>query len=62
MPNRYVKSVKKGKDYQVSIDTLIERFKKVRALNCNPADVGLECYIWNMFFVNSRSNAISKFL
>jgi len=54
--------VKKDKNYQVSIDTLIERFKKVRALNCNPADVGLDCYIWNMFFANSRSNTISRFL
>ena len=62
MPNRYVKSVKKNRDYQVNIDTLIERFKKVRALNCNPADVGLDCYIWNMFFTNSRSNVMSRFL
>ncbi len=62
MPNRYVRSMKKDRNYQVSIDTLIERFKKVRALNCNPADVGLDCYIWNMFFANSRSNVMSKFL
>ncbi len=62
MPNRCVKSMKKDKNYQVGIDTLIERFKKVRALNCNPADVGLDCYIWNMFFTNSRSNVMSKFL
>jgi hypothetical protein len=62
MPNRCIKSMKKDKNYQVGIDTLIERFKKVRALNCNPSDVGLDCYIWNMFFTNSRSNAISRFL
>jgi len=62
MPNRCVKSMKKDKNYQVGIDTLIERFKKVRALNCNPADVGLDCYIWNMFFTNSRSNVMSRFL
>lgn len=62
MPNRCVRSMKKDRNYQVSIDTLIERFKKVRALNCNPADVGLDCYIWNMFFANSRSNVMSKFL
>lgn len=62
MPNRIAKSMKKDKNYQVGIDTLIERFKKVRALNCNPADVGLDCYIWNMFFTNSRSNVMSRYL
>ncbi|MBU0605282.1 MAG: hypothetical protein KKH77_03230 [Candidatus Omnitrophica bacterium] len=62
MPNRCVRQVKRDRNYQVNIDTVIERFKKVRALNCNPADVGLDCYIWNTFFANSRSNAISRFL
>jgi len=62
MPNRCVKSMKKDKNYQVSMDTLTERFKKVRALNCNPADVGLDCYIWTMFFTNARSNVMTKFL
>jgi hypothetical protein len=62
MPNRCIKQVKKERNYQVNIDTLIERYKKVRALNCNPADVGLDCYIWNMFFANSRSNVMSRFL
>ena len=62
MPNRCVRQVKRARTYQVNIDTVIERFKKVRALNCNPTDVGLDCYIWNTFFANSRSGAISKFL
>jgi len=62
MPNRCVKQAKKGREYQVNIDALIDRFKKVRALNCNPTDVGLDCYIWNMFFTNSRSNVMSRFL
>lgn len=62
MPTRSARSTKKDKSYQVNIDTLIERFKKVRALNCNPADVGLDCYIWKTFFTNARANAITKFL
>jgi len=62
MPTRCARSMKKDKNYQVNIDTLIERFKKVRALNCNPADVGLDCYIWKMFFANARSNVMSRFL
>lgn len=62
MSNRCAKNMKKDKNYQVSIDTMIERFKKVRALNCNPSDVGLDCFIWNAFFANSRSNVMSKFL
>ena len=62
MPTRRARLNKKGKGYQVNIDTLIERFKKSRALNCNPADVGRDCYIWKPFFTNARSNAITKFL
>ncbi len=62
MPNRCAKVLKKERSYQINIDTLIDRFKKVRALNCNPADVGLDCYIWNVFFTNSRSNSLTKFL
>ena len=62
MPNKSGRLAKKNRNYQVSIDTLIERFKKVRALNCNPMDVGLDCYIWNMFFTGARSNLMSRFL
>lgn len=62
MPNRCVKVMKKDDHCQPNINTLIERFKKVRALNCNPADVGLDCYIWKMFFTNSRSNVMSRYL
>jgi len=62
MSNRCARSTKKEENYQVSMEPLIDRFKKVRALNCNPADVGLDCYVWNVFFTNSRSNALTKFL
>ena len=62
MPTRGAKAIKKERNYQISIEALIDRFKKVRALNCNPADVGLDCYVWNVFFTNSRSNALTKFL
>ena len=27
-----------------NVDVLIERLKKVRALNCNPSDVGMDTY------------------
>ena len=62
MPAKNARIAKKGKDCQINVETLTERFKKVRALNCNPADVGLDCYIWKMFFANARSNVMTRFL
>ncbi|MBN2452822.1 MAG: hypothetical protein JXB40_00980 [Candidatus Omnitrophica bacterium] len=62
MPNKCAKTAQKDKECRASVDTLTERLKKVRALNCNPADVGLDCYIWKMFFMNSRSNVMTRFL
>lgn len=61
MATRCARSMKKPKTYEVGIDTIIERLKKVRALNCNPSDVGLEGYIWkSFFFTNSRNGIVTK--
>ena len=61
MATRYMRSAKKLKTYAVGIDTIIERLKKVRALNCNPSDVGLDGYVWkNFFFTNSRHSIVTK--
>ncbi len=61
MGARYARSLKKDKQYNVGIDTIIERLKKMRALNCNPSDVGLDGYVWRRFF-SSRSNVLTKVL
>ncbi|MCM8761144.1 MAG: hypothetical protein NC938_03305 [Candidatus Omnitrophica bacterium] len=61
MPNRYARAGKKAKHQEVGIDTIIERLKKVRALNCNPSDVGLDSYVWkSFFFSNSRHGIVTK--
>jgi len=45
----------------VSIDTLIERLKKVRALNCNPSYIGMDNYLYKKLFA-SRSGLLTKAL
>jgi hypothetical protein len=51
----------KGKGCDESIDTLIERFKKIRALNCtDPYDVGLDGYVWKKFMVTTRSHLFAR--
>ena len=52
---------KEDKQCEINIDTLIERFKKIRALNCvNPYDVGLDGYMWKKFIISTRSHLIAK--
>lgn len=46
MTSRSMRTGKKVKLYDVCLDTVIERVKKMRALNCNPADVGIDNYVW----------------
>ena len=61
MATRTIRLMKKPKTYEVGIDTIIERLKKVRALNCNPSDVGLDGYVWkSFFFTNCRSSIVTK--
>lgn len=43
---RNIRTGKKVKLYDVCMDTVLERVKKMRALNCNPADVGMDNYVW----------------
>ncbi len=62
MAIRCARSIKKEKTYEAGIDTLIERLKKVRALNCNPSDVGMDGCIWKKFFPGTRFQALTKFL
>ncbi len=52
---------KEEKLEEVTIDMVIERLKKIRALNCNPSDIGMDDHLWKKFLVN-RSNATIKFL
>lgn len=62
MGTRYARSAKKEKAFDITIDTLIERFKKMRALNCSPSDVGLDGFVWKKFFPDSRSNRLTRSL
>lgn len=41
--------------YTANIDTFIERLKKVRALNCDPSDVGMSNYILKRLSFNKLS-------
>lgn len=61
MNSRYLRSAKKEKIYEVSIDSFIERLKKVRALNCNPSDIGIDSYVWKKISSN-RSDTLTRFL
>lgn len=60
MGSRYIKSNKKTEIYTGNID-IIERLKKVRALNCNPSDVGIDSYELKRLQFN-RLNILTKFL
>jgi hypothetical protein len=60
LANRCVKTLRKEKCCETGADTTVERLKKIRALNCNPSDIGLDCYIWKSLFANARSNIVTK--
>ena len=45
MSSRYALSMKRRKVCEVNAETVIERLKKVRALNCDPFDVGMDNFI-----------------
>jgi hypothetical protein len=61
MKNICARQTKDDKRCEVNIDTLIERFKKMRALNCtNPYDVGLDGYMWKKFIISTRAHLIAK--
>lgn len=52
MNARRIKSKKSEKVGPVNIETLIERIKKARALNCDPYDVGIDAAVWKMISWN----------
>ena len=54
MNSRHFKSNKKVEHYNISIDTFIERIKKVRALNCGLSDIGIDSYLWKKAFSRIR--------
>lgn len=61
MKAKCTRSIAKKEPCDVNIDTLIERFKKVRALNCtNPYDVGLDRYVWKKFMITTRSHLLAR--
>lgn len=59
MNSRYSRSNRKEEIYNASIDTIIERLKKVRALNCEPSDIGMDKYILKRLSFN-RLNILRK--
>jgi hypothetical protein len=61
MESKYAKSDKKSGQCAVTIETLIERLKKMRALNCDPKDVGMDAYVWKQVSLNN-TRAVTKYL
>ncbi|OGW83117.1 MAG: hypothetical protein A2987_00095 [Omnitrophica bacterium RIFCSPLOWO2_01_FULL_45_10] len=52
--------LKKEKIDTPCMDMFIERIKKIRALNCNPLDVGMDNFVlWKL--ISDRPNNSSKF-
>ncbi len=61
MTSKIARPVKADDACEVNIVTLIERFKKMRALNCdNPYDVGLDGYVWKKFISTTRPHLIAR--
>jgi hypothetical protein len=61
MATKCARGTKKEEPREVNIDTLIERFKKIRALNCNdPHDVGLDGYVWRKFILTTRAHLVAR--
>lgn len=56
MRSRYARTVKTDIPLNDGdLQGFIERVRKARALNCNPADVGIDSFVWKMLSVKSRS-------
>jgi len=60
MGARYMRFIKRQKCCEDSVETLIERVKKMRALNCNPSDIGMNSYVVKRLLSN-KSDLSSKF-
>lgn len=61
MGARYSRSYRKNRTSDINIETLIERLRKVRALNCSPSDIGMDSFVWKKLFFN-RLSSVTKFL
>ena len=61
MRSRQIVTKAKEEHHDLSIDSFIERLKKIRALNCNPIDVGMDNYLCKRLFSN-RSSSVTKFI
>lgn len=61
MSPRYHKSVKKAKLYNADMDCLIERLRKVRALNGDPSSFGMDCDAMKKFSFH-RIELLTKLL
>ena len=56
MATRQVRTNKRVKVHELCEDTFIERIRKMRALNCNPADIGIDNLVWRKFSSGTASN------
>ena len=61
MRSKEIANKEKEEHYDLSIDSFIERLKKIRALNCNPIDVGIDNYLCKRLF-SGKSNSLTKFI
>lgn len=61
MNSKSTKHNKAADVYYMSVDTFIERMKKINALNCNPCDIGINSYLWKSL-TPRRINRIEKIL
>lgn len=60
MGSKYMRLSKKEKICDVTVDALIERIKKMRALNCIPSDVGMDNFVWKKLTLN-RPDMLTRF-
>lgn len=60
MTTRTQHHIREHKKGDVNIDTLIERLKKIRALNCDPHDVGMDEYVWKRFNITTKSHLMAR--
>ena len=60
MHTKRIRTEKKEETNSAGLDTFIERLKKARAVNCNPAYLGIDSYICNKVF--NRTHLFTKFL
>lgn len=59
MVAHYIKYGKKTEPYNPQIDTFIERIKKIRALNCNPSDIGIDNFLLKKL-ISNKVNVFTK--